>query len=561
MAKPSDILRAEYAKGTISKGSKPYMVWDTTQGLTDELRNANIGKILGNTLLLEDADYNLDAVPPSLADVLSFYGLKDSKDKSAVDKFLEQFPSKAQQWKEQAKSDPKWGKSGWETIKRLYQQASMDKMSEDIRKGRRDIATGENEKGLDWLVTKAANVMFPRATEAVVEGRDPSGGEWARDIAANAAYAVPVSRIIGSATKAAPVIVRGISQGAGQFAAPTVVATMDNVADDSRDAEDWATDVKIGGMTNLGANKMLGPMLSRGIGALSGNVSRRGGMGKIRDILEGSPSPEQKAADLVSGAKDVLKRDKRGISAGLRSAEAPATKEALAEAQKIVNIAGTPSTPMLSPNGSTIINKATGKPLTGKEALAVIEDQIKDEYLVRNAEDVLGSVVQQANAPHTAAKITAEPFRKGVADYKAIFLAHPELKSLFFGSAPFLSKKVTSNLPAMLQAYAVNQVGSSSDKAADIIGSAFGMGSAKEIREKNTERKAKAAHKADITSILGGSTTTDEDIKWLTKVREDPDILQFGDPDDPEGFKRWLLERGADMLRGTPMYRPAWDVE
>lgn len=561
MAKPSDILGAAYAKGTIDKGDMPYAVWDTTQGLTEERRNANIGKILGNSLLLEGAEYNPDATVPSLADVVSFYGLKNSKDKSAVDKFLEQFPSKVQQWKKLAESDPKWGKSGWETIKQLYQQASMDKMAEDIRQGRRDIATGKDEKGLDWLATKAANIMFPRATEAVAEGRDPSGSEWARDVAANAAYAVPVSRIIGGATKAAPVFVRGVSQGAGQFAAPAAVATMDNIADDSRDAEDWATDVAVGGMTNLGVNKVLGPWLAGKLGALSGNVSRRGGMAKIRDILEGSPSPEQKAADLVSGAKGVLESDKRGISAGLRSAEAPATREALAEAQKILNIASTPSTPMLNPNGSTIINKATGKPLTGKEALAVIENQIKDEYLARDAEDVLGSVVQQANAPHTAAKITAEPFRKGAADYKAIFLAHPELKSMFFDPAPFLSKKVTTNLPAMLQTYAVNQAGSSTDKAADIVGNTLGIGGAKEIREKNAERKAKAAHKADITAILGGSGITDEDTKWLSKVRKDPKILQFGDPDDPEGFKRWLLERGADMLRGTPMYRPAWKAE
>lgn len=561
MATPSEILTTEARQKNIRPGDKLYDVFDTTSGLTEARRDANIGKILGNTLLLKDADYNPDAPVPSLADVLSFYGLKDSKDKSAVDKFLEDFSKKLPQWKKLAMSDPKWGKSGWETIKQLYQQASMDKMAEDIRQGRRDIATGKDEKGLDWLATKAANLMFPRATEAVAEGRDPSGSEWARDIAANAAYAVPVSRIIGSATKTAPVIVRGVSQGAGQFAAPAAVATIDNIADDSRDAEDWATDVAVGGMTNLGVNKVLGPWLSGKLGALSGKVSRRGNMAKIRDILEGSPSPEQKAADLVSGAKDVLESDKRGISAGLRSAEAPATKEAVSEAQKIVNISGTPGTPMLNPNGSTIINKATGKPLTGKEALAVIEGQIKNDYLARNAEDVLGSIVQQATDPRTAAKITAEPFRKGAADYKAIFLAHPELKSLFFDPEPFLSKKVTTNLPAMLQSYAVNQAGSSTDKAADIVGNTLGIGGAKEIREKNAERKAKAAHKADITAILGGSGITDEDTRWLTKVREDPKILQFGDPDDPEGFKRWLLTRGADMLRGTPMYRPAWKAE
>lgn len=562
MAAPSEIIDTRDLRG-LPVSQRIHDVRDTTPGLTRARKEANIMQILGETApgYLEEADYNPDAVVPSLADVLSFYGLKDTEDKKAVDKFLESFNKKLPQWKKQALDDPKWGKSGWETIKKIFQQATKDKMYANIAEDRRKIAHGDDEKGLDWLQTKIANVMFPRATEAIAEGRDPEANEWARDIAANAAYAVPVSRIIGSATKAAPVVVRGLSQGAGQFAAPAAVATMDNIVDDSRDAEDWATDVMVGGMTNLGVNKVLGPWLAGKLGALSGKVSRRGGMAKIRDILEGSPSPEQKAADLVSGAEDILKSENRGLSAGLRSAEAPPTREAVSEAQKIVDIAKVLKEPVRMPDGRQVFNGNTGKPMTTQELLSIVEKQKGDEMLAREAEDVLGSVTQQVLNPRTATAPINEVFSKGAKDYAAVFAAHPELKSMFLESAPFLSKEVTSNLPAMLQTYAVNQAGSSSDKAADVIGASLGMGNAKEIREKNTERKSKAAHKAKVSDILSAPGADDEDVKWLTIVKDNPKVLQYGYADDPEGFKRWMLTRGNDLLRGTPLYRPAWEAE
>lgn len=562
MAAPSEIIDTRDLRG-LPVSQRVHDVRDTTPGLTRALKEANIMQILGETApgYLEEADYNLDAIVPSLADVLSFYGLKDSDGKKAVDKFLESFSKKLPQWKKQALDDPKWGKSGWETIKKIYQQAVKDKMDQTIREDRHKIAHGDDEKGLDWLQTKIANVMFPRATEAVAEGRDPETNEWVRDIAANAAYAVPVSRIIGSATKAAPVVVRGISQGAGQFAAPAAVATMDNIVDDSRDAEDWATDVMVGGMTNLGVNKVLGPWLAGKLGALSGKVSRRGGMAKIRDILEGSPSPEQKAADLVSGAESILKSENQGLSAGLRSPVAPPTREAVSEAQKIVDIAKVLKEPVRMPDGRQVFNGNTGKPMTTQELLSIVEKQKGDEMLAREAEDVLGSVTQQVLNPRTATAPINEVFSKGAKDYAAVFAAHPELKSMFLESAPFLSKEVTSNLPAMLQAYAINQVGSSSDKAADVIGASLGMGNAKEIREKNTERKSKAAHKAKVSDILSAPGADAEDVKWLTIVKDNPKVLQYGYADDPEGFKRWMLARGNDLLRGTPLYRPAWEAE
>lgn len=568
MATPIEIIDTRDLRG-LPVSQRVHDVRDTAPGLTRALKEANIMKILGGSApgYLDEANYNPDAVPPSLSDVMSYLGVKGTKDKSAQERFIEDFPKKLQDWKDRTLKDPKWGKSGWETIKHLYQQAVKDQSAEEAVKAREEAmrdaplhfpVIGDVADPFPGATSKLTEILAPRSVAAAREGRTPEFSEWGRDVAANAAYAVPVSRIIGSATKAAPVVVRGISQGAGQFAAPIAVATMDNVVDDSRDARDWATDVAIGGMTNLGANKIIGPWIAGKLGALSGNISRRGGMGKIRDILEGSPSPEQKAADLVSGAKSILENEKQGLSAGLRSSVAPSTREAVSEAQKITDIAKVLEEPVRMPDGRRVYDANTGKPLTARDLLGTIEKQKGDEMLAREAEEVLGSVTQQVLNPRTATAPINETFREGAKGYAAVFAAHPELKSLFLDPAPFFSKEVTSNLPAMLQTYAVNQAGSSSDKAADIVGSTLGMGSAKEIREKNTERKAKATREAQIADILEGDAITEEDKKWLGAVRENPDMLKFS---QDEGFKKWLLTRGADLLRNTALYRKAWDVE
>lgn len=559
MAKPSEILTTEARQRNIHPGDVLYDVLDTTRGLTEDRREANIGDILGDALILKGADYNPEAVVPSLADVLSFYGLKDSDDKKAVDKFLESFSKKLPQWKKQALDDPKWGKSGWETIKKIYQQAEKDKMYSNIAEGRRKIAHGDDEEGMDWLATKVANIMFPRATKAIEEGRDPTASEWGRDAAANAIYAIPVSRIIGGAVKAAPAVARSGAQALGQFAAPAAVAGMDYALDPNYDGGDAATDIVIGGMTNLGANKVLGPLISNKLGAISGNIAKRGKLGKIRDILEGSPSAKEKAAQLKVNAEQILKNEEQNLSEGLRNSVAPPTKAAVDEAGKIRDIMKAPETVMLNRDGSVIMNAATGKPLTGQEAVALVEKNLKDEYLARNAEDVLGSISQQAMRP----QIVGTPaFKQGAKDYAAIFRAHPELKSAFIDEPLFALKGFdAARAFAPVAAYAVNQFGSSTDRAADVVGGALGTGSAKEQREANVGRKAKEQHKAKVSEILSAPGTDAEDAKWLTIVRDNPKVLQFGYADDPEGFKRWLLERGSDLLRGTPLYRPAWEAE
>lgn len=541
MAKPSEILTTEIRQRNTHPGDKFYDVWDTTQGLTEDLREANIGKILGNTLLLKDADYNRDAVVPSLADVLSFYGLKASEDKKAVDKFLESFSKKLPQWKKQALDDPKWGKRGWETIKKIYQQAEKDKMYSNIAENRRKIAYGTDEEGLDWLRTKGVNILHPRATKAVEEGRDPTASEHVRDVAANSLYAVPFGAIMKPLAYGHPLVSKVLEWGTNALA-PAIVAAGDNLADrENRDFDEFSTDFLIGTGANIGVNKALAPILSRILNA--GKI--RGGISPaVRAALEDNPTKLESARDVVAAAKRVLvnpvsttaEREAAVRIAYLASAAecvpakeiVPAVKEARSAAKQAANA-----------------NKAALK------SGAPLETSGLDEA------KVIGDVLDQYFADAVPLDIAPPVFSKDLAK-------HPELTALFLPEEPFL--KAAMPTPAGIitgfKSEVGNQIGSNFEKAQDGgLGVLPGASTSKEMQEKTNKNRAEKQHKAKVSEILSAPGTDAEDAKWLTIVRDNPKVLQFGYADDPEGFKRWLLERGSDLLRGTPLYRPAWEAE
>ena len=541
MATPSEILGSEIRRGDISPGERPYAVWDTTQGLTDELRNANIMKILGEVGPLKDAVYNPDAAVPSLADVLSFYGLKDSEDKKAVDKFLESFSKKLPQWKKQALDDPKWGKSGWETIKKIYQQAEKDKMYENIAENRRKIAHGTDEEGLDWLATKAANIMFPRATKAVEEGRDPTASEWGRDVGANALYAVPFGSITKPLTYGRPLASKILGWGANAVA-PATVATVDNIADpENRDFDEWSTDFLIGTGANIGLNKALAPILSRMLNA--GKI--RGGISPaVRAALEGNPTELELARDAVAAAKEVLKNP----------ASSTAEREAAAEIINLARVAESGAVKSIAPAVKEARSAAKQSAKANKAALksgAPLETSGLDEA------KVVGDELDQFFYDVTPEGITPPK-------YSEVLAKKPGMTALFLPEEPFfkVARPTPAGIITGLKSEVGNQIGSNFEKAQDVgLGVLPGTSTSKEMQEKTNKNRAEKQRKAKVSEILSAPTTDEEDAKWLTIVRDNPKVLQFGYADDPEGFKRWLLERGSDLLRGTPLYRPAWEAE
>lgn len=552
------IIRDDYVQPRV------YDAFDTTGGETEDIYNLAAMRALGQNapLWIQKGVVDEEPVFPTLDAVLSKLGVKAENDPTGVKaarKFVDEFNTKRDSWKQKILRDPTWGKKGWDTVYDLFKKTSRDLMDYDIAEGRKRIASGEDDTGFGWLAAKAANIMFPRAVNAVEEGRDPTASEWGRDIAANAAYAVPVGRFAGSATRTLPKVAQVLAGSASQFAAPTAVALTDYAMDDNYDAGDLGTDVLVGGLTNLGVNRVLGPWLGNKLGALEGKVTRGRIPQAVREALEGGKTPKDRAYELISNSKQVLKDEERGLAKGLASTEPVPSKSAVSEASKVLDIGNSLNAPYRTPQGKIVMDKATGAPYTIRDILGIVSDKRGDEILAREADDVLGSAVQQFTRPATATVPVTDAFREGARSYAEVFRAHPELRSLFKDDPRFLSAEITPDLVEMLKTYAVNQFGSSSDKAMDIAGAALLGKTAKDIRKDDTERKATRDSKRDISRVLSATPgLTEEDRRYLGMVRENPGLLTFS---QDNGLKSWLLRRGHELLRGTAAHRPTWSAK
>ena len=557
--KPSEILDSEIRKRNIGPGDREYAVWDTTGGLTDELREANILNTLGNTYLMRGAESVEDPNIPTLDVVLSRLGVKADDDPTGIKaarKFVDEFSTKHDAWKKKITNDPAWGERGWETVYDLFKKTSNDLMNYDIKEGRKKIASGEVDKGFDWLQAKAANLVFPRAVKAVEEGRDPTGGEWARDAFSNAAYAVPFGRVAKVATKGAPVVLRAVSAPASQFVAPTVVAGVDEAANPETD---FTTDVLAGGLTNLGVNRVLGPMIGRGIATGRGAISTRL-PSSVRNVLEGKPRAIDRADDLVRTSRETLKKEERGLSKGLSSPEDIPSREEVRNATKILEISKAVDEPFRTPDGRIVIDRATNKPISVKDIIGITEKQRGDELMAREAPNVVGSAIQQVLHPNTVLPngTMSKAFREGAKSYTDILRSNNDLMALFKNSPKFLSKEITPDVMDIGTAYAVNQFGNKSDKPANLAGAAVGVDVDK-LRKDSEKSKAKTQARIAVSDILSASPdVTEEDAKYLEMVRKNPDVLKFSQDD---GFKQWLLRRGHSILSGTPAHRPIWEVK
>ena len=552
MATPSEIIMSR-DRQRLPVSGRVHNVVDTTGGLTDELYNTEIMRTLGKTApaYLEEGEWEEEPIVPDLKPVLSKLGIKTENDPTSVKaarKFVEDFPKKRDVWKKKVENDPAFGTRGWETVYDLFKQTANDLANYDIAENRRKIATGEDEEGLGWLQTKIANLVFPRVTEAIKEGREPEANEWGRDIAAHVAYTVPVGRIAGAATRGRSPAIKALAQVGSQAVAPVTVSAMDNTADDSRTMDDLSTDALVGTLANLGVNKVLGPGIGMAMSSALGKISA-GVPPTVKAILEGEPTGRELAKETIAQARREVKSAAKEFNpATLAKGKNPTSKATASTAEDILEVAGAPNKTLA----------AGGRNLKPSEILTIVQDAAKGSGKITAADEnrVVGSVIQQLEHPNTAPTAKnprfSNEFKEGAAKYSKVLEANPELKALFAPPEKFSVSRVLSPL----EAYAVNQYGSSG-KASDVAGAAFGV-DVKKVRDDTAKRKADASTKGAVSQILGGGGLTDEDEKYLRMISENPRILKFSQDD---GFKIWLLKRGHQLLQGTPAHRPLWEID
>lgn len=140
------------------------------------------------------------------------------------------------------------------------------------------------------------------------------------------------------------------------------------------------------------------------------------------------------------------------------------------------------------------------------------------------------------------------------ADYMS--LAHPKMT------------QAATSVKDVLNTLAANKAGNQSnvERAVTPIESFIGApGSiSKPVRKLQTEQRenAKKAQAKAVLNAMANNAQSDEDRKWLGIIAENPGIVRGEGAKalDPE-FRKWMLVRGSDILRGTELYRPTFEVE
>ena len=125
-----------------------------------------------------------------------------------------------------------------------------------------------------------------------------------------------------------------------------------------------------------------------------------------------------------------------------------------------------------------------------------------------------------------------------------------------------------------LESWAVNKYGSKRD-ATPVLGGVSNLvqsvapgldiqKSLQEHRKENVETEREKLNKSVADKVIGGldkGELTPDDTKYLEIIRKNPDVLKGMGEGNKPGFRNWYLLRGSDILRGTELYRPTFEVE
>lgn len=163
--------------------------YDTLQ-LTDELADAAFTAKYGGEDWAEGHSPAKEPTLPGLDAVIAAIGLADDDEdldgaRSARQKFIEDYPKKWKDWKEDIEKNPKWGKLGWKTVRKAWQDATLDAMGEKIAS---DRAKAVDDGSVASFIT---TTLFPRTTEHLRNNGDYTAKDILLDIAENAAMSVP----------------------------------------------------------------------------------------------------------------------------------------------------------------------------------------------------------------------------------------------------------------------------------------------------------------------------------------------------------------------------------
>lgn len=486
------------------------------------------------------------AIIPDISVAASLVGLNDIKGgPTKEEQFIDQFPKKQKEWKDDIVADERLGKRGWESIYNTWKAASVSKMMRDIDDERKKAVDGE---GLQKAGATLMKIFTPRRYEAIARGDDPSFTDTAGDIVENTAYMIPgatFGKIVSGANKAA----KAAKFGLGIASAPAIAEVFDATTrgDDDPNADrrnfSWG-DVLMGAATNAAVNRgivrAMGGLYNTALGTAQGGVR-----GKIRNFVDniGKSSYQQGKDALAKAAED---------------AKLPRVGEG-----------------QLSPE---LLNGGVGGVRSiGEEAGKQAEDFVKFSQIIDNL-NYMPKMKKGASINDVAEYLANTPEAKSLVQRVLEGPYAKDAMNLLRGNKLTPREKFDDIAQQALGTYVVNKYGSRRD--ADVMtrvlgGAASGLFSmageevdprfVQNFTRQEHEDFAKEENRRNVEKAVNGETLSDNDKKYIEIVKNNPEVMKYGytSDDDPQGrkFKMWLLERGNKLLAETGLVRPTWEAK
>lgn len=598
--KPSEILSSEIRQGIIRPGSKEYAVWDTTGGLTDELREANIYKQLGNTYRMRNAEVPEEPAIPTMDVVFTKLGIKDTKDKKAYEHFMEDFPKKANDYKSKLLKDPNWGERGWLTVRDLWRQAVPQYEQEKAQKAR------EKEVGI------IEKVMFPRSTERYISGQEIQDKDVALDVGENAIMAIPGTGWVGAAGRI-PRVGGAIARGASRFpnafrvlgnaAAPVISEFADDVAYDPGEGMDDRADFSVadailGTAINNAADYAVMRQLTDPLRRFGG-VANSGGRGAAREAVAEIGSTSKKrlkdAADanrakinetasaVISGGSPTA-QGLKSMSRGGTDETITAARGAITQAKDYKKVLDLIDKGKINPESREGINAAMDmadrqalfmsnvrqgrlrkqlRETTEPKVEAMLKQQLAEEKALRNNLAPMlnpSNVIKATGLSNEEKRLVNKVFRENPDMYYNLFNDAAKKSDFTKGKLNSLSdwwQGVKDVSTGTIAPWGQNKLGKN-----EWVGSSVGQ--LAPVAEEEHKASREKGRKVAFSDVLSASPAGSEDEAFIKAVRDNPDVLTYGlnsgDPATDERFKIWLLKGGHKKISGLPGVRPLWEV-
>lgn len=533
----------------------------STEGKTEEQILADWASQLYEAGLLGNSEKDMEhllnlTVKPksvySVKDILSTVAPGQKVDSTAVNQFIEDWNEGNVDSKAPGRLYFKYGEHGVENADKVMKQAYADKQ-----------AVKQDQVG---IANKLLGTLFyPRSLEAMKAGKPVGTKDVLLDAAEDVAMALPLGwwaslpkavRAFKGASVVLPALSAMVVPGAMELADAAAYDPEENLDRSKPRWEDFA----IGSLTNAAAPFVLG----RGLNKLKryASVGETAPSGLTDEVLR--TLGEMKATGqwvqptketLAEVAQANLMRDvKKNMSRAQYAGVDPYRTEGALKSSEQIAASKVSRKDYLEAGMVEAEHRRSGKPV---EQILGFKDVEAIGRKSKTPSKTVGEVPTEYKQIHDYANENLQ----NASWLDKMTFEHPTKANLIKGTL------------AGAQSFGTNRYGSNRD--ADVLLSGLsnlaqgiypGLNLSKAIKESRAEdikSEQKQLERKYAKSVLDNlpKDASDDDKKFMKMVVDNPDVLKGMGKGNTPAFRNWYLLRGSDILRGTELYRPTFEVE